>query len=219
MRCLLGHIDHKELHLNDAGKMIERWYYELENKFPDIRCHEQIIMPNHFHCIIENTGIVLEDLRVFPSTEKEAFSSSEKQAFATSELPPLLSSDKMNLDPNSPNQDSIQLNQSQLDATNTHNNSLGENKRIDILGSHKPPDILGEHRGSPLSGVVQRFKTMTTNEYIRGVKNLGWKPFDGKLWQRNYYEHIIRDDHAYENISNYIISNPSKWKGDKFYER
>ena len=39
----------------------------------------------------------------------------------------------------------------------------------------------------------------------------------GKLWQRNYYEHIIRTEDAYENISNYIINNPAKWCKDKFF--
>ncbi len=38
------------------------------------------------------------------------------------------------------------------------------------------------------------FKTMTTNEYIRGVKQLGWERFDRKLWQRNYDDHIIRNE-------------------------
>ena len=40
--------------------------------------------------------------------------------------------------------------------------------------------------------MVDAFKSITTVEYIRGIKNLGWQPFFGKLWQRNYYEHIIR---------------------------
>ncbi len=39
---------------------------------------------------------------------------------------------------------------------------------------------------------------------------------DIKLWQRNYYD-IIRDERAYENISNYIINNPTKWTEDKFH--
>ncbi len=52
----------------------------------------------------------------------------------------------------------------------------------------------GEHTGSPLHQVIQWFKTMTTNEYIRGVKQRGWAPFPGKLWQRNYYEHIVRNE-------------------------
>jgi REP element-mobilizing transposase RayT len=36
-------------------------------------------------------------------------------------------------------------------------------------------------------------------------------------WQRNYYEHIIRNEQSYQNISNYIINNPAKWQEDKFY--
>lgn len=75
----------------------------------------------------------------------------------------------------------------------------------------------GEHRGSPLHRVVQWLKTMTTNSYIKGVKTLGWTPFDKKIWHRNYYEHIIRDDRAYQNIAKYIQENPIKWKADKFY--
>jgi len=73
---------------------------------------------------------------------------------------------------------------------------------------------LGQHIGSPLHRVVQWFKTMTTNEYIRGVKNLNWEPFDKKLWQRNYWEHIVRDENSYFKISNYIINNPMNWKED-----
>jgi putative transposase len=85
------------------------------------------------------------------------------------------------------------------------------------------PDIMGDHVGSPrldrpsLSRIVQWFKTMTTNEYIRGVKNLGWDRFDGKLWQRDYYEHIIRDEKAYLAISNYIINNPANWIDDEYF--
>lgn len=39
----------------------------------------------------------------------------------------------------------------------------------------------------------------------------------GKLWQRNYYEHIIRNEQSYQTISEYIINNPAKWKDDKFF--
>jgi len=39
-----------------------------------------------------------------------------------------------------------------------------------------------------------------------------------KLWQRNYHEHIIRNEKSYQTISNYIVKNPERWKGDKFYK-
>ena len=67
--------------------------------------------------------------------------------------------------------------------------------------------------------MMDAFKSITTVEYIRGIKTLRWKPFDKKLWQRNYYEHIIRDEQSYQNISDYIINNPAKWADDKFYKQ
>lgn len=156
--CLFGYVENGQMILNAAGKMVEKWYYELEKKFPDIHCHEMIVMPNHFHCIIENNGTipVVADLRVCP------------------------------------------------DSPTGEQTDLGEHD-----------NILGEHAGSPLQRAVQWFKTMTTNEYIRGVKNYGWEPFNGKLWQRNYYEHIIRNDHSFYAISDYIHNNPANWFVDR----
>lgn len=37
------------------------------------------------------------------------------------------------------------------------------------------------------------------------------------VWQRNYYEYIIRDERTYQNIVRYIINNPMNWKQDTFY--
>jgi len=56
---------------------------------------------------------------------------------------------------------------------------------------------------------------MITNEYIRGVKRSGWPPFRGRLWQRNYYEHIIRDEDALNRIRQYIANNPLGWHLDR----
>ena len=79
-----------------------------------------------------------------------------------------------------------------------------------------PPDSRrGAHAGAPLPTVMQQwFKTMTTNEYIRGVKRLGWPPFQGQLWQRNYFEHVIRDDESLTRIREHIIDNPARWAFD-----
>lgn len=63
--------------------------------------------------------------------------------------------------------------------------------------------------GSPLHRVIQWFKTMTTNAYIKAVNDFGWERFDGKLWQRNYYEHIIRKHNEYEIICDYMARNPA----------
>jgi REP element-mobilizing transposase RayT len=56
---------------------------------------------------------------------------------------------------------------------------------------------------------------MTTNQYICGVKQGGWAPFPGRLWQRNYYEHIIRDEDELNHYRAYIADNPSNWRSDE----
>jgi REP element-mobilizing transposase RayT len=61
---------------------------------------------------------------------------------------------------------------------------------------------------SSLIDIVQWFKTMTTNEYIRGVRNENWLPFTGKLWQRSFYEHIVRNDADLQILREYIQNNP-----------
>ena len=127
--------------------MIEKWWNELNNKYNNIELHSHIIMPNHFHGIIQIVGA---DLCVCPDEKEENIKK-------------------------------------------------------------------GEHAGSPLHEMVQWFKTMTTNEYIRNIKQNGWKSFNGKLWQRNYYEHVIRNEESYIDLSEYIINNPINWQEDTYY--
>jgi REP element-mobilizing transposase RayT len=64
--------------------------------------------------------------------------------------------------------------------------------------------------------MVGAFESITTVEYIRGVKNNNWKTFNKKLWQRNYWEHIIRNEQSYLKISEYIVNNPANWDNDTF---
>ena len=63
--------------------------------------------------------------------------------------------------------------------------------------------------------IVHRFKTMTTKRYVDGVKQWGWKPFPGRLWQRNYWEHIVHNERELNRIRGYIHNNPAKWETDR----
>ena len=61
-----------------------------------------------------------------------------------------------------------------------------------------------------LSEIMKWFKTMTTNEYIRGVRDRVYEPFEKKLWQRSFYDHIIRNDEDLNEKREYIMNNPAK---------
>ena len=71
---------------------------------------------------------------------------------------------------------------------------------------------------SSLPEIIRWFKTMTTNAYIRGVKEYQWQQFPKKLWQRSYHDRIIRNESDLNRIREYVISNPALWQKDIFYE-
>ena len=62
----------------------------------------------------------------------------------------------------------------------------------------------------PVGRLVGAFKTVSTKRInqMRGTPG-------AKLWQRNYYEHIIRNDIEWHRIREYIASNPARWESDR----
>ena len=87
-----------------------------------------------------------------------------------------------------------------------------------------PPGDTGRPRGAAptedgerlsLGDVVARFKTMTTKRYADGVRQAAWAAFAGRLWQRNYYEHVIRDGRELDRVRRYIDENPCHWDCDR----
>lgn len=89
-------------------------------------------------------------------------------------------------------------------------------------GNHGTPLPIGKtrHLGPALQyptlgRIVQWFKTMTTNNYIRGVREAGWKPFPRRLWQRDYFDHIIRNEVTLERTRDYIRNNPLYWSAER----
>src|SRR5690606_31066772 len=114
---------------------------------------------------------------------------------------------------------------------------------IEILFPKESNNIVGEFRSpsQTIGAIIRGYKIATIKrikeleskgEYSKGEYSKGElqfaptaptartreiiKSLDYKIWQRNYYEHIIRDEKAYINISNYIIENPKRWINDEY---
>lgn len=76
-------------------------------------------------------------------------------------------------------------------------------------------DSVSPDRPVALGDVVGAFKSMTTAGYAHAVKTQGWPPFRNRLWQRNYFERIIRDERSLEFLRDYIANNPARWDVDQ----
>ena len=81
---------------------------------------------------------------------------------------------------------------------------------------HRPFKSRSTQGSTPTVGeYIKRLKTLTTHIYIRNVKNNHWQSFNKRLWQRGYYEHIIRNEKSLNKIREYIQSNPAMWNRDR----
>ena len=69
-----------------------------------------------------------------------------------------------------------------------------------------------------LSKIIQEFKSVSTLEYAKLVKANLAPAFDKQLWQRSFYDRVIRNDTEYSDIYNYIYNNPESWKNDDLYK-
>jgi len=65
---------------------------------------------------------------------------------------------------------------------------------------------------SNVSNIIGAYKSITTNGYIRNVKQNNWKPFQKRIWQRSFHDHIIQDEPDLHRIRTYIQNNPQNWE-------
>jgi REP element-mobilizing transposase RayT len=65
-------------------------------------------------------------------------------------------------------------------------------------------------QGGSLAAIIQNFKSISTRK-INRIRSTSGAP----LWQRDYYEHIIRDEDELARIRTYIVNNPLQWELDR----
>lgn len=92
--------------------------------------------------------------------------------------------------------------------TDIQNDSAGATLAVAPAGS------IAHHESVPpsISDIIGAYKSLVANGCLKIYKSRN--EIMGKIWQRNYHEHIIRTNIAYHNISRYIKNNPANWKGN-----
>jgi REP element-mobilizing transposase RayT len=87
---------------------------------------------------------------------------------------------------------------------------------IDRVGAgfHPRPQSQNIKKRISMSDIIQRFKSWTTFQFHKNIKRHGAEPLQRHLWQRNYYEHIVRNDRDLNRIRDYIQNNPKNWESD-----
>ena len=114
-----------------------------------------------------------------------------------------------------PTSDSISAHErmNEIERINNHECVIEHASQRVVINSNKRADM---ESAPTLSKIIQSFKRHTTIQYIKMVKNGTCPPFNKRIWQRNYHEHIIRNDADYERVATYTINNPLTWENDMF---
>ncbi len=206
---LLGRIADGVMHPSPIGEWTQRCWEAIPEHMPHVDVGEFLVMPNHVHGIV----IIRQRLVVPVGADHD------RPGIATDHDRP----DTM------PDHDATEQPMGIIDGTNDGNtaNAPTIQMRADHDRPLRPPANAGAHpstsdappkRTMPivpvgsLGRIVRAYKSAVTRMAYRD----GLLPQGTPVWQRNYWDHVIRDDGEYERIAKYIRDNPANWKGDRF---
>ncbi len=144
-----------------------------------------VIMPNHLHGILIITEMTSESGVSDRSGDIRAHGSAPLPEACVSTLPNAATPS---------------------DPVGAHCRAPGTNNPADRAseqptGLIRPPQSLG--------AIIGGFKAASTRR-VNSLRQITGVP----VWQRNYFEHIIRSDRSWERVRNYIEANPSRWTDD-----
>lgn len=193
--CLFGDIVNGTMNLNGLGNVAKQCWEDIPKHFPHVELDEWVIMPNHIHGIICIVG---------------AKNFSPQMHEMGNDLVPF-HNDAAQL-PNDSSQIIDGFNATHLGANGSYGASYGANDYLPLRQHGTSKTIGSIVRGFKI-GVTKWARNVGANHDLFVAKNFS----PHRIWQRNYYEHIIRNEKSLHNIREYIFNNPKNWHLDKMY--
>ena len=194
---LFGKVVDGVVQLSEMGKIAQQQWCKIPNRFPNVTLDEFIIMPNHMHGII----IICDTPSVGAGFTPAQITHIDQTTQSTQTTQKTLNPYKHK---------SIESNKNKRDEIQFDSPDTGQTQKQGQSNEN------GQSRGLSLQRVsvgkiVGAYKSLVNNECLKIFKDKN--EFMGKIWHRNYYEHIIRDKEGYSRIVEYIQQNPQKWEG------
>jgi REP element-mobilizing transposase RayT len=202
--CFFGEIVNEKMKLSETGQLAQFYWCEIPNHFPFVQLGDYVIMPNHIHGIIiidqpnngrwngQNDGRCdkQNDVCCHGQNDERCGGHCDGQYVETPKLG--VSTTPPNATPsNTINPNAI-----------PPNTTIPQNNCVTAAASEK-------WKPASLGVIINQYKRIVTINARKIQTNFAW--------QSRYYDHIIRNDGAFQRISDYINNNPRKWQNDKFY--
>ena len=196
---LFGTISNGQMALNPMGEIAHTEWFKTASMRPNIRLHEFIVMPNHIHGIIE----------IIPTPPHPV----RTHCMRPPDMPNHGQSERLGRVQRAPTNAATTDNHGQSEPGRVQH--AGDIVRAHCMRPHDAPPITNNHgqRAPTVGDIVRGYKSAVTKR-INEIRNISGVP----VWQRNYHEHIIRNEIAYLRISEYIQANPRRWQDDNYHD-
>ena len=241
-QCIFGQIENGKMRLNTFGQIAYNEWMKTPEIRPNIELGEFIVMPNHIHGIIRildvdrrgelhspiNHTVNSPINHTVNSPINQTVNSPQIQTGNLSQIP------NVNLSqPEILRKGEFNFKRGEFDSPQREIAENGEfdSEKIELdlekgefnfkRGEFDSPQRDKTGKGefkSPqrtVGAIIRGYKSSVTKQ----INESGSTNIPKKIWQRDYYEHIIRTELSHDRISNYIINNPAKWSEDKFRTR
>src|SRR3989339_955558 len=185
---LFGEIINGKIKLNDAGRIVFDEWNNTANIRKNVELDIFTVMPNHFHAIIK----INRPVGAYGHTPIST-NANEDRAYINTP-----NEDRAYI--NTPNEDRAYINTPNEDRA--YINTPNEDRAYINTPLQSPKNNLG--------AIIRGFKSATTTK-INLLLNSPGVP----VWQRNYYEHIVREEDELNNIRQYILENSHSWVRDE----
>ena len=190
-KCLFGTITDGKMRLNKIGQIVVEYWNRIPQHFPSVELGDSVIMPNHMHGII-SWGIsetMDPQLLVGARSPRPQGDANNRRG----EVPSSGSTVKYRRGEVPSSGSTVKYRRGEVPSSST-NNRRGE----------VPSPSLGK--------IIAYFKYQST-KHINQLHNTPGT----RIWQRNYHDHVIRDDPDLQRLRQYIQDNPMKWELDQLH--
>jgi putative transposase len=208
--CVPGEVQEGEMRPNRAGRLVRAAWNDLPNHYPRVMLDAFVVMPNHIHGII-----VLQDAQEHADVGAgfEHGTIVGDRSGAEREASPADGGAKPA--PTHGGAKQVELGENAdvgagfVRSTEVGDRSGAEREATTADGEAKPAPTHANTKRHGLPEIVRAVKTFSARRinHLRGTPGV-------PVWQRNYYERVIRNERELHAIQQYILDNPANWDKD-----
>lgn len=189
--CVFGEVINEQVNLSTLGSIVQKEWENIVKRYKNVELDQFIVMPDHLHGIIVIHDDISDDVGA--------------------PLAGALIGDRKNIGLNHFSKNETYNLDQKSDIITIDVGATARVAPTKIMVENKKPDDV---KNPTLGEIVGGFKSICVVKWLNHIKQNNLNVV-GKFWQRNFYDHIVRNEKEFDRICEYIKLNPINWELNK----